>query len=110
MVAGWDGISSCSFMASFDGTSHLTLSENHLARIEERDHASAEGAWSFDESTGKYLIAVNGKSVSYSVVTSGDGNNCMLITGDIGTADLARSWFYSRADLDDQTDRDLPER
>jgi hypothetical protein len=34
----------------------------------------------------------------------------MLIKGDPQTADLSRSGFYSRADLEDQTDRDPPER
>src|SRR6516225_8917753 len=34
----------------------------------------------------------------------------MLIRGDLVTADLPRSWFYSRADHDEQDDRDPPER
>ena len=44
------------------------------------------------------------------VVAPGDGDNCMLIKGDLATADLPRSWFYSRADLDDQSDYETPER
>lgn len=109
-VAGWDGISNCSFMASFDGKRHLLLSENHFARIEGPDQASADGSWSFDESTGKYTIGVRGEPVTYSVVSPGDGDNCMLIKGDLGTADLPRSWFSSGTDLDDEADRDPPER
>jgi hypothetical protein len=109
-IPGWDGISSCSFMVSFDGKRRLWLSENHFARIEEPDQASADGSWSFDESSSKYTIAVHDESVTYSVVTPGDGNNCILIKGDLATADLPRSWFYSSADLDDQTDYEPPGR
>src|SRR5579859_2589621 len=104
IVAGWDGISQCAFTSSFDGKKHLSLSENHFARIEGPDQASVDGSWSFDESSSKYTITVNSDPVTYAVVTPGDGANCMLIKGDPGTADLPQSWFYSRADLEDQTD------
>jgi hypothetical protein len=110
VIPGWDGISSCSFTVSFDGKRRLWLSENHFARIEEPDQASADGSWSFDESTTKYIVTVHDESVTYSVVAPGDGDNCMLIKGDLATADLPRSWFYSRADLDDQSDYEPPER
>jgi|ERR1700730_752205 len=110
VIPGWDGISSCSFMVSFDGKRRLWLSENHFARIEEPDQASADGSWSFDESTSKYAITVHNDSVIYSVIAPGDGDNCMLIKGDLATADLPRSWFYSRADLDDRSDYEPPER
>ncbi len=109
-IPGWDGISSCSFMVSFDGKRRLWLSENHVARIEEPDQATADGSWSFDESTSRYAITVNNDSVTYSVVAPGDGDNCMLIKGDLATADLPRSWFYSRADVDDQSYYEPPER
>ena len=75
IVAGWDGISDCSFMASFDGKRHLSLSENHFARMEESDQASTDGSWSYDEDTGKYTITVNGEPITYSVVDPGDGGN-----------------------------------
>jgi hypothetical protein len=109
-IPGWDGISSCSFMVSFDGKRRLWLSENHVARIEEPDQATADGSWSFDESTSRYAITVNNDSVTYSVVAPGDGDNCMLIKGDLATADLPRSWFYSRTDVDDQSNYEPPER
>jgi len=108
IVAGWDGISSCSFMVSLDGKRRLWLSENHFVRIEEPDQANSDGSWSVDESTGKYIVTVHGQSVTYSVVAPGDGDNCMLIKGDLATADLSRSWFYSRANLDDQSDNEPP--
>jgi len=109
-IPGWDAISSCSFMVSFDGKRRLSLSENHFARIEEPDHASADGSWSFDGTTGKYIVTMRDEPVAYSVVAPGDRDNCMLIRGDLATADLHRSWFYSRADVDDQSDNEPPER
>jgi hypothetical protein len=69
-----------------------------------------DGSWSFDESARRYTITINDESVTYSVIAPGDGDNCMLVKGDLVTADLTRSWFYSRADLDSQNDRDPPER
>jgi hypothetical protein len=110
IIPGWENLSDCSFMVSFDGKRRLWLSENHFARIEEPDQASASGSWSFDESTSKYAITIHNDSIIYSVVVPGDGDNCMLIKGDLATADLPRSWFYSRADLDDQSDYEPPER
>jgi hypothetical protein len=110
VIPGWDGLSSCSFMVSFDGKRRLWLSENHFARIEEPDQASTSGSWSFDESTTKYTVTVADESVIYSVVAPGDRDDCMLIKGDLATADLPRSWFYSRADLGDQTDYEPPGR
>jgi hypothetical protein len=110
VIPGWDGISSCSFMVSFDGKRRLWLSENHFARIEEPNQARADGSWSFDESTTKYTVTVRDESVTYSVVAPGDGDNCMLIKGDLATADLPRRWFYSPADVDDQSNYEPPER
>jgi hypothetical protein len=110
VVVGWDGISNCSFMVSFDGKRRLLLSENHFARIEDPDQASSDGSWSFDGSTGRYTVTVYDEPVTYSVVAPGDGDNCMLIKGDLATADLTRSWFYLRADADDQSDYEPPER
>jgi len=110
VIPGWDGISSCSFMVSFDGKRRLWLSENHIARIEEPDQATADGSWSFDKSTSSYAITVHNNSVTYSVVAPGDGDNCMLIKGDLATADLPRSWFYSHANVDDQSYYEPPER
>ena len=109
-AAGWESLSQCSVMASFDGKRHLSLDQNHLARIEEPDQPNVDGSWSFDKITGRYTITVNDEPVTYSVVTPGDGDSCMLIKGDLVTADLPRSWFYSRVDLDYQDDRDPPER
>jgi hypothetical protein len=103
-VPGWDGLSSCSYMVSFDGKRHLWLSENHFARIDEPNRGSAGGSWSFNENAANYTITVDDQPVSYSVVAPGDGESCMLIKGDLATADLPRSWFYSRADVDDQSD------
>jgi hypothetical protein len=110
VIPGWEGISTCSFMVSFDGKRRLWLSENHFARIEEPDQASADGSWSFDESTSKYAITVRNESITYSVVAPGGGDNCMLIKGDLATADLPRSWFYSRGEVDDQSDYEPLER
>jgi hypothetical protein len=109
-VPGWDEISNCSFMVSFDGKRHLWLSENHFARIEEPDRASLDGSWSFNEGVANYTITVHDQPITYSVVAPADGGSCMLIKGDLATADLPQSWFYSRDDVDAQSDHDLPER
>ena len=110
VIPGWDELLSCSFMVSFDGKRRLWLSESHSARIEEPNHARADGSWSFDGTTGKYIVTVHDEPVTYSVVAPGDGDNCMLIKGDLATADLPRSWFYSRDDVDHQSDYEPPER
>jgi hypothetical protein len=97
-------------MVSFDGERHPSLSENHFARVDEPNSIGKDGSWSFDESSGKYTITVHDDSAVYSAVAPGDGYNCMLIKGDAQAADLARSWFYSHADFEDQGDPALPDR
>jgi hypothetical protein len=84
VIAGWEGISNCSSMVSFDGKRRLTLSENHFARIDESDRTSTEGGWSFDQNTSKYTITIRDESIIYSVVAPGGGDDCLLVKGDGG--------------------------
>jgi hypothetical protein len=108
-AAGWESLSQCSDTSSFDGKRHLSLDENHFARIEDPDQHVADGSWSFDKVSGRYTITMDGEPVTYLVVAPGDRFYCMLIRGDLVTADLPRSWFYSHVDLDDQNGRDKRE-
>ena len=105
---GWDDLISCSDSASLDGTRRLSMSENGHATLYEshgssdrrKDHETTprEGAWSFDEISKRYLVVLNGETTTYLLVSPESGGMCMLIAGEVQSADLRQSWFSSPAD------------
>jgi hypothetical protein len=113
---GWDDLISCSDSTSLDGTKRLSVSENSHAILYEahgpsdrrrgNETISKEGAWSFDQISKRYLVVLNGETRTYLLVSPEGGGMCMLISGDVQSADLHQSWFSSPADnnheLDDQ--------
>jgi hypothetical protein len=93
---GWDGLISCAYSTSFDGTKRLSVSENsHATLYEEHEPldrkqgheiAPMEGTWSFDESSKRYLVALNGETTTYVLVNLEGSGMCMLIAGDVEAA------------------------
>lgn len=112
---GWDDLISCSYSTSLDGTKRLSIFENsHAALFEERGPAdrkgdqegpSIEGTWSFDQISKRYLVVFNGETTPYLLVSPQGGGMCMLIAGDIKSADLSQSWFSYPADENDLGDQ-----
>ena len=113
-VPGWDGLIPCSYVASLDGAKELMLDENHLAKlydgtnskgIAEREVGrSIDGEWSFNEALKRYAITLNGVTTVYSVVQPENSHTCLLIKGDLNSANLRESWFA--LDLEDIDDSD----
>ena len=66
---GWDELSSCTVVRSFDGTRWLSFSDDKSVELlealpsERRD----KGEWSYDEESKKYLVTINGVTISYSL-------------------------------------------
>ena len=115
-IPGWDDLIPCSDMVSFDGTKTLTLYEDHRASFYDNDQlkapkegehgVTAEGTWSFDEISKRYSVTLNGLTTDYLMLFPEDVNTCMLIKGDLETADLRGSWFSKS----DQLESDEPEQ
>jgi hypothetical protein len=111
---GWDGLISCSDSTSLDGTRRLSVSENSHAILYEahrpsdrrrgNETISKEGTWSFDEISKRYLVVLNGETTTYLLVSPESGGMCMLIAGDVQSADLRQSWFSSPADDNHEPD------
>jgi hypothetical protein len=111
-VPGWDGLFLCSDVASLDGAKELMLDENHLARLygganskniaEGEQGRSIDGEWSFNETLKRYAITLNGVTTVYSVVQPENSHMCLLIKGDLNSANLRESWFS--LDLEDIND------
>jgi hypothetical protein len=64
-----------------------------------------EGTWSFNASSKRYLVALNGETTTYVLVNPEGGGMCMLIAGDVEAANLPRSWFPSPNDDNDSGDQ-----
>jgi hypothetical protein len=106
---GWDDLVSCSDSTSLDGTRRLSVSENSHATLYEahgpsdrrkgHETISREGTWSFDEISKRYLVVLNGETTTYLLVSPESGGMCMLIAGEVQSADLRQSWFSSPADV-----------
>lgn len=105
---GWNELIYCSDSTSLDGTRRLSFSENSRAtlyaaqgssdRRNGHEIISREGTWSFDESSNKYLVVLDGDTTEYQLVSPESGGMCMLVPGDLKSADLQQSWFSSPAD------------
>lgn len=92
------------------------LHENHFVRLygeansndrAEREEArSIDGEWSFDEGLKRYAITLNGVTTVYSVVQPENSHTCLLIKGDLNSANLSESWFaLDLEDIDDSGTR-----
>jgi hypothetical protein len=113
-VPGWDDLISCSDSTSLDGTRRLSVSENSHATLYEargpsdrrkgHETISREGTWSFDEISKRYLVVLNGETTAYLLVSPESGGMCMLIAGEVQSADLRQSWFSSPADDNHEPD------
>jgi hypothetical protein len=111
---GWGDLISCSDSTSLDGTRRLSVSENSHAILYEahgpsdrrrgNETISKEGTWSFDEISKRYLLVLNGETTTYLLVSPEGGGMCMLIAGDVQSADLRQSWFSSPADDNHEPD------
>jgi hypothetical protein len=93
-ISGWDKAPSVS------ETSHAILYDAHGPSDRRRGNEtiSKEGTWSFDEISKRYLVVLNGETTTYLLVSPEGGGMCMLIAGDVQSADLRQSWFSSLAD------------
>ena len=112
LPAGWMRLASCEHTMSLDGNKLLDLSDDHRAALEDHsrlnDSLDAEirfvsGQWSYDEASNRYAITIAGETTTYSLVSSDEGDVCMLIKGELSAADLRASWFSfpSKDDLAD---------
>jgi hypothetical protein len=92
-MAGWENLSRCSYVGSFDGTKELSLSENGNATIYDStaNNKSIDGEWHFDKTTNLYTVTFNGESKSYSLLEPARGPICMLLKGDPKAADMPTS-------------------
>jgi hypothetical protein len=104
---GWEGLIPCSYMASLDGKKELLLFKNHFARVYETTSAHKEpmqmleGTWSFDEGAQLYSVTLDGVTTKYAIIRPQAANFCMLINGNLETANLSGSWFSSDVDPGD---------
>ena len=54
---------------------------------------AAQGAWSYDAASKRYVVRLNGETTTYTLVARGEPVTCILYKGDLGSADLRASWF-----------------
>jgi hypothetical protein len=105
LIPGWEDLLSCYDVASLDGTTRITFSEDHSIHFYGDNSAnSASDTWSFDTETKHYVITLKGQSTTYSRIVPAGANICMLVKGSIDAADLRGSWFAFSPDNDDYQD------
>ena len=71
-----------------------------------------DGNWSFDEFARRYVVSFDKDVKSYNLQSFDDGKYCLLVNGDMQSANLKESWFSfsedDHPDVDDDRDRDAP--
>jgi hypothetical protein len=109
IVPGWQELIPCSSAVSIDGRKELRLSEDHHAMLHEKsllkngkqsEEKEVTGLWSFDDQSRRYSVSTSGTTVSYTLVSPEQVGTCMLINGDLKSANLLESWFSTETDDD----------
>ena len=107
IVPGWQKLISCSSAVSLDGSKELLLSEDHRAMFYDKsllkdgkryEDIGVAGEWSFDDPSKKYFVSLSGTINIYTLVSPEQVSTCMLIRGNLESADLVESWFSAEAD------------
>jgi hypothetical protein len=81
---GWDRLTRCSFLTSFDGNKNLSISEDGQAELydnTEKDKEAVTGEWRFEQASNLFAVTFANISTSYAMVEPGQGPICMLLKG-----------------------------
>lgn len=108
---GWEQLTRCSFLTSFDGSKDLSLWDDGRAELYDninKQQDAVEGEWRFDKGTNLFAVIFDGVPKSYAMVEPGQGPICMLLMGDLRSADLQESWFSPTPDEGDRLEYERP--
>jgi hypothetical protein len=110
-MPGWDALLPCSSVISFNGKEAMSFFDTGRVSIfRDDDSASPKpvyGEWRFDAARSRYFVTFPGSSsTDYTVVSPEQSNSCVLVRGEVGTADLTESWFSAPDDADDDREPD----
>jgi hypothetical protein len=117
VARGWDDLVPCSLVRSFDGGKVLRFEDDGRVSMWEvlanaKPKTDRDGNWSFDEFARRYVVSFDKDVKSYNLQSFDDGKYCLLVNGDMQSANLKESWFsFSEDDdpyVDDGRDRDAP--
>jgi hypothetical protein len=104
---GWDDLAPCSDALSLDRTKQLTLEIDGRAVLhdirpvkpgEAPQDRTTNGAWRFDASSKRYSITFKDETTNYQLLASSDITTCVLVKGELDTANLLESWFATIGD------------
>ena len=96
---GYAELINCSYATSLDGTKELKLLENKNAVLYDKSvmengkYHKVDGQWVFDQAAQRYAVTLNGNTISYLLLDPKGFGACMLISGELGAANLNKSWF-----------------
>ena len=100
IVPGWERLSDCFPVTSFDGVKTLSFSEDHVVTLGEKLEATSampereiSGRWYYDDGRRRYTISLKDDSRQYELITPENSNVCILAVGDTITVNLRESWF-----------------
>jgi hypothetical protein len=114
-VPGWNDLEPCAFLTSLDDKKNLALTEEQGVELVESDldengvateNRLLQGRWSYDATSKRYSVTLDGDTTTYTLLSRGDPTTCILVKGDLGTADLRASWF-SFPSTDDTPDSEM---
>ena len=92
---GWEELGDCVSAQSLDGKRSIEFLRDGRAELRDTsiDKQQPVGQWSYDETSKRYALNINGQTVLYELVSRSDPDFCILVKGDLSAADLRSSWF-----------------
>jgi hypothetical protein len=102
MPPGWYALLGCSPFTSADGKTELSFRRDYTLK-----RGDVNGTWTYEPASDRYVVNVDGASQPYTLFDHDGVQVCLLVPGDITSANLETSWFSnSRTDESDKYDRD----
>jgi hypothetical protein len=107
LSVGWNALQACGTMRSADGSREIEFHEDQTgilreaATDEDEDETSKGSEIKWEYVAKQYSITIDGAKESFSLLSVDSPGICILVKGNLASADLRGSWFASRTSTPD---------
>lgn len=88
MPPGWYALLGCGPFTSADGKTELSFRRDYTLK-----RGAMSGTWAYEPADDRYVVNVGGETHPYTLFDNDGVQVCLLVSGDITSANLEASWF-----------------